>query len=124
MVDELRLAPKGQIKLTTDPITLGQLDKSKLQSPQIKNTTGFKRAERYPHVLLDKIEVNQTLLVQVEDRAAGSDLAIVPVEINFHFFAHNKPGHFMKYGQTQLIKGEYGGSHVRIADCQFVKKEF
>lgn len=63
------------------------------------------------------------MLIQIEDRAAGSDLTLIPLEINMHFFARHRQGHLMKYGRTQEIKGEYGGTIARVKDCQFVVKE-
>ena len=71
-----------------------------MQSPNIKNETGAKPAKRAPHVPLDKISVNQNVMLQIEDKEANADLTVIPVEINMHFYATSRPGHQMKYGRT------------------------
>jgi len=50
-----------------------------MQSPSIKNETGAKPAKRSPHVPLDKISVNQNIMIQIEDKEASADLTVIPI---------------------------------------------
>ena len=72
---------------------------------------------------LDKISVNQNVLLAFEDREAGSDLLVMPIELNTAISAKIRPGHFMKYGLTQEVKVEYGGTKIKARECQSIKKE-
>ena len=54
----IKMIPKAQVRVTRDPLTLGQLDHSKLQRPQIKNISKSVPAERLPNPLMDKISIN------------------------------------------------------------------
>ena len=49
------MIPSARVRLTKDPITLGEIDYSHLQSQGITNTTNFQAARRAPHPMLDKI---------------------------------------------------------------------
>jgi len=92
--------------------------------PSIRNETGAKPAVRHPHILLDKISINQTIYIQIQDKDEGSDLTIIPLVINTHFYAKSRPGHLMKYGRTQDIKIEFGNIGLHFEDCKFINKEY
>ena len=93
----------GQFRFTKDPISMGKLDYTKFQTPQIKNETSYEKAERFPHPFMDKITINQNVFIEVQDKNAsgsGSDITIIPVEINLEFLARHRVGPKMKYGTT------------------------
>ena len=48
-------------------------------SPFIKKETEAKPAKRSPHVPLDKITVNQNIMLQIEDKEANADLTVIPI---------------------------------------------
>ena len=52
---------------------------------------------------MDKITINQNVFIEVQDKNAsgsGSDITIIPVEINLEFLARHRVGPKMKYGTT------------------------
>jgi len=52
-----------QVYFTKDPKTLAQIDYTKFQSVKIQNTTAHTAAQRAPHPLMDKIEVQTNIYV-------------------------------------------------------------
>lgn len=67
--------------------------------------------------MLDKISLNQNVLLAFEDKEAGSDLLVLPIELNTTIYAKSRPGHLMKHGRTQEIKAEYGGTTFKLREC-------
>ena len=91
---------------------------SQVQEPYIRNTRDFKRADRRPHPFLDKIEVNQNLLIQIEE--PGFDVTVIPIKHNFDFFAKFRNGPRFLYGQTQELKAEFGSFTIEMQECQHI----
>jgi len=98
--EKIDMIPSGAIRFTKDPISISALDHSKFQSPSIKNHTNFQQAKRgvnsAPHPYLDKIAIHQNVFLEVKE--AGSDLSIIPLEINFEFLAKGRLGARYFYG--------------------------
>jgi hypothetical protein len=94
------MIPSGALRFTKDPISISALDHSKFQSPSIKNHTNFQQAKRYTissdRPYLDKIAIHQNVFLEVKE--AGSDLSIIPLEINFEFLAKGRLGARYYYG--------------------------
>ena len=79
------------------------MDYSQIQTPKIKNETAYEKAERFPHPFMDKITINQNVFIEVQDKKAansGSDITIIPLELNLEFLALHRVGQKMKYGTT------------------------
>jgi hypothetical protein len=100
---------------TKDPISIAALDHSKFQSPSIKNHTNFQQAKRAPHPFLDKIAIHQNVFLEVKE--AGSDLSIIPLEINFEFLAKGRLGPRYFYGEIQEFKTEFLSMKVNMKEC-------
>lgn len=96
--EKINMIPSGAIRFTKDPVSISALDHSKFQSPSIKNHTNFQQAKRAPNPYLDKIAIHQNVFLEV--KAAGSDLSIIPLEINFEFLAKGRLGARYFYGQV------------------------
>jgi hypothetical protein len=54
----------------------------------------------------------------------GSDIAIIPIELELTFFAKIRPGMQFKYGWTQDVKTEFDSLKLEVKECQYVFKEF
>jgi hypothetical protein len=69
---------------------------------------------------MDKITINQNVFIEVQDKAAsgsGSDITIIPLEINLEFLARHRVGPKLKFGTTQEVKLEYINNTVEMRDC-------
>ena len=113
--EKIDMIPTGAIRFTKDPISIAALDHSKFQSPSIKNHTNFQQAKRAPHPYLDKIAIHQNVFLEVKE--AGSDLSIIPLEINFEFLAKGRLGPRYFYGQIQEFKTEFLSMKVNMKEC-------
>lgn len=94
------------------------MDSNKIQEPLIRNTPDFKKADRKPHPFLDKIDVNQNLLIQIEE--PDSDVTVIPIKHNFNFFAKFRDGPRFLYGQTQELKAEFGSFTIEMQECHHI----
>lgn len=99
--------------------------------PNINNVTNFKIAEpressesNPDRPMLDKITVDSTIMISIEDRDNPEDIIVLQMELNRTFYATIKEGHYMHYGRTQMIKGEYIDHDIAFRECQYVKKEY
>jgi len=97
---------------------------NKVQKPEIRNQTAFQKAQRKPHPDMDKISINQNVFIELTDKKSGTDLTILPAEVNWNFLARWREGHSYKYGQTSELKSEFGGVDVNIKECQVVDKKY
>tara|TARA_B110000285_G_scaffold230863_1_gene298263 strand:- start:2362 stop:2742 length:381 start_codon:yes stop_codon:yes gene_type:complete len=92
--EKIDMIPSGSLRFTKDPMSISALDHSKFQSPSIKNHTNFQQAKRYTihsdRPYLDKIAIHQNVFLEVKE--AGSDLSIIPLEINLEFLAKGRLG--------------------------------
>ena len=83
-------------RFTKDPVTMGELNYKKLQTPQIINTRKHSPSPVRPHLLMDKININQNGFIEILDK--DSDITILPLSINLELRIHERPGPIYKYG--------------------------
>ena len=58
--------------------------------------------------MLDKIEINLNMIWKFYDTAKNTDYDILPVEASINLYWKIRESFKMKYGPTQVIKGEKG----------------
>lgn len=107
---------KGNLNVVRDPTIISEM--KSLRPPKITNTTNFKKASRYPHPFMDKITINQTILLSLTTE--DSDVSVLPVEMNWSFFARHRPGPLLLYGQTQEIKAEGSEFEFKVKGCETI----
>lgn len=92
---------KGQLSFMKDPATLSKMNLKSIQKPEIQNITASAPDQ------MDDIAIKQNLFFQIKDRSIDSDLAIIPIELNFHFKAKFRRGIQLRYGWTQEMKSSF-----------------
>ena len=56
-------------------------------------------------------------MIAIEDRDNPEDMIVLPMDMNRTFYATIKEGHYMQYGRTQMIKGEYIDHDIAFREC-------
>lgn len=92
---------KGQLSFMKDPATLSKMNLKAIQKPEIQNITARDPKD------MDEIAIKQNVFFQVKDRSIDSDLAIIPIEFNYHFKAKFRRGIQLRYGWTQEMKSAF-----------------
>ena len=113
-ISKLGLDIKGKLSITKDPVTIDAL--KNMPKPAIRNITNYKDSKHPPlDVKMDRVEVNQTLLLQLNDDT--SDLTIMPIHFQAHAYGKIRKGYPSVLGWTEEVKVEYGGVDFDFGGC-------
>mmetsp|Transcript_1806 Transcript_1806/g.2399 ORF Transcript_1806/g.2399 Transcript_1806/m.2399 type:complete len:320 (+) Transcript_1806:357-1316(+) len=121
MIDELTKLPEGLIRFTKDPISLANMDISKMVEPFILNISQSVDSKFTPGVSMDNITIVQTVLIEVTDK--NSDLTIFPLDLTIYLRVKQRMGHRLKYGSIPEFKLEYDGFDLGIREPQTISRE-
>jgi len=93
------------------------MDLQQVQAPMITNTTT-------PGKVMDDISIKQNVFLQLKDKAMGTDLTMIPLELNLNFEAAWRRGMMLKYGWTQEVKSSFKDFTLELKACQHVDNRF
>ena len=108
---------KGKLRVTKDLELLRQLDYKRIPAPFIRNTTNYKAASDNPDLMMDRIQILQSLFIVIDDDPSNSNAVIIPLHFLYEALMKTRKGFPMMLGKTTEAKAEFMKFELGLGDC-------